>query len=313
MSNHSVCENNVPELYISGYSIIVALGLVLNMTSLYFFFHLPNLRSPTTVYMKNLAFTDLLLLFTLPIRIYDHSLPNVNHDFVVQKLCEIAGAFLLLNMYGSIFLLACISLDRCLAVCFPFGSKRFRQQAPWICVGVWVLNVGACTLAFIFRSSSTNTNSSCIPDHPALVTMKGPTAGAIVMGFLVPLCVMAGSSVFLLRAVGRSQSVQEGMVNKAKIVHMLTTNVSIFLICFLPYHTVLISYQIWEKTCVLQEAYKIAMLMACCNSVLDPLAYYFAAETLKRRLTEEKVRLAGGSRASMERIKGQLPSSGSTA
>ncbi|KAG8441494.1 hypothetical protein GDO86_007021 [Hymenochirus boettgeri] len=298
MSNNSTCQGLPRAVYITGYSIIMTFGLVLNITAVWFFTRLKTVRSPTFVYMKNLAFVDLLLVCTLPLIIYDHASPPLTDFTRIHTLCTISVTFLLLNMYGSIFLLACISLDRCLAVCFPIRSQRFRRFAPWMCAGVWILNIGACATFYIRGISNTN---ECFPDHPRVVSKMAPTTASLLMGFLLPLVIMAVSSCSLLRAVGKSQSAREGMVNRDKIVRMLTVNLAIFLFCFLPYHTVLLSYQIWEPNCTLREAYRIALLMACSNTVLDPMAYYFAAETMQREMAKEKVKLVMGSGGSMEK------------
>ncbi|XP_063786964.1 lysophosphatidic acid receptor 6-like [Pseudophryne corroboree] len=287
MSNNSICQETSRLLYLCGYSIIAVLGLVLNIVALYLFFHLPKLRSPTTVYMKNLAFADLLLVCTLPLRIYGYTLPPTATPSSTMRtlICDVAGSLLLLNMYGSIFLLTCISLDRYLAVCFPIRSRHLRQKAPWVCVGVWTLNLGSCIASY--TSTKESNSSSCFYGQPPFVTKKGPTIGALTVGFLVPVLIITASSVVLLRAVGHSHVVQEGMVNKLKILHMLTANICIFLLCFLPYHTVLLLYQVLTHSCTIDEAYKITLLTACCNTVLDPFAYYFASETMKNMVRVE--------------------------
>ncbi|XP_075061123.1 lysophosphatidic acid receptor 4-like [Mixophyes fleayi] len=290
MSNNSTCQETSEVLYLCGYSIIALLGLVLNGIAIYLFFHRPKLRSPTTVYMKNLALADLLLVCILPLRIYGHTLPTseLMNKALKYLLCDIAGTFLLLNMYGSIFLLTCISFDRYLAVCFPIRSRRIRQKAPWICLGVWFLNLSCCGVTYALTHSRNGTSDSCFHGRPPYVTKTGPAIGTVFMGFLVPAGIITVSSVILLKTMGHSQVVQEGLVNKVKILHMLTANIGIFLLCFLPYHTVLLLYQVYKETsCFLDEAYKVALLTACCNTVLDPFAYYFATETMKNMVKEE--------------------------
>ncbi|XP_053320883.1 lysophosphatidic acid receptor 6-like [Spea bombifrons] len=310
MFNYSSCQISGTVIFIAGYSAILILGLFFNIAALYFFFRLPQLQSPTTVYMKNLAFSDLLLVCTLPLRIYDYTVsdPAGRGYSVPQWLCDAVGTLLLLNMYGSIFLLACISLDRCLAVCFPLRSKRIRRWAPWICVAVWCLNMGSSVMAYSISSNGfqkNTTNKQCFHGQPPFVTMIGPTVGALVIGFLVPFIIMSVSSWTLLRAIGRSQLVEIGLVNKEKIVRMLATNLAIFLVCFLPYHTVLVLYQLWKANHCLHEVYKITLLVACSNAVLDPLTYYFVAETLKKTLIKE-IKLIGESDNSAEKMKGSV-------
>uniref|UniRef100_A0A8C5QTV6 G-protein coupled receptors family 1 profile domain-containing protein n=1 Tax=Leptobrachium leishanense TaxID=445787 RepID=A0A8C5QTV6_9ANUR len=315
MSNNSNCADSRQrtEIFTSGYSIILLLGLFLNVIALYFFFRLPQLRSPTTIYMKNLAFTDLILVCTLPLRIYDYAETN---PLLPQWLCRATGILFLLNIYGSVFLLAGISLDRCLAVCFPLRSKMFRHHAPWICAGLWVFNIITCFTFYYITSKNNPTendnNCPCYRKTPTFVKKIGPALASIVSGFFVPLGIMTVSSWALLKAVGRSRLTQTGLVNKWKIVRMLVTNLTIYLFCFLPYHIVLLLYQILGNNQSLDDYYRIALLVACSNAVLDPLAYYFAAETLQRTMVKE-MRLVGESEVSAEKIRtsGSLSAKGS--
>ncbi|XP_063302059.1 lysophosphatidic acid receptor 6-like [Pelobates fuscus] len=311
MSNNSsdqIYVNNA--VFISGYSIILGLGFVLNFAALCFFYRLPQLRSPTNVYMKNLAFADILLVCTLPLKIYDYT---ETQPTLPSRLCQVVGTLFLLNMYGSIFLLACISMDRCLAVCFPLRSKSFRHYAPWICASAWGLNIISCSMVHIFSNKETFENTSnncCFHMRPSVLTRKSTTVLSVVIGFMVPLGIMAVSSWALLRAVGHSQLVQIGVVNKEKIVRMLVTNLAIFLLCFLPYHVILLCYQFLKTD--LFNYYQITLLIACSNAVLDPIAYYFAAETIQRTVVKE-MRLVGESDASAEKLRSSasLPPKGS--
>ncbi|KAM5170524.1 lysophosphatidic acid receptor 6-like [Mantella aurantiaca] len=289
MSNSSNCSEVSSVVYMSGYSIIAILGLIINCIAMYFLCHLPQQRSPTTIYMKNLAFADLLLVITLPLRIYGYTLTNAASPLNIH-LCRIAGLFLLLNMYGSIFLLTIISLDRCLAVCYPLRSRRLRQGACWICAGMWLFNMSACLGAYLQSKISingTNSDSSCLHGKPLFVTTLGPTVGSLTIGFFIPAVIITFSSVAMLKAMTRSQVVKEGIVNKVKVVRMLTANILIFLLCFLPYHTVLLLYWIEGESCQLDRAYGITLLVACINAVLDPFLYYFTSETMKTVVKEE--------------------------
>ncbi|XP_069839190.1 lysophosphatidic acid receptor 4-like [Dendropsophus ebraccatus] len=286
MSNNNSCQLLSHVVYLSGYSIISPIGLVMNSIAIFLFFHMNKMRSPTIVYMKNLAITDLLLACTIPLKIYSYTVDQSKISMEVQFwICNIFGSFLLLNMYGSIFLLTCISFDRYLAVCFPLRSQRFRQKAAWICVGVWVLNITSCVVSYV-RYTDSYANSSCLDGRPPFVTKTEPTIGAVGIGFLIPLGVIVISSAAMLRSMEQSQVVQDGLVNKLKVIRMLATNTTIFLLCFLPYHLVLFIYQFMDN-CILEEAYQFTLLTACWNTVLDPFAYYFTTDTIRNVVKEE--------------------------
>ncbi|XP_043933290.1 lysophosphatidic acid receptor 6-like isoform X2 [Protopterus annectens] len=246
--------------FVGANSLIFVLGLFLNVLALVIFFRYHKFRSPTTVYMKNLAISDLLLVAFLPVRIYYYG-TNAHLD---DTLCEITGLILLVNMYGSIFLLTCISGDRCMAVCFPMNScvKSIRDNAKYICLGVWMLTVGASIPVYAFPKLKNNGSKT----------------------------VMSACSWALLRAVRRSSAAQMQHMRPHKIRSMIVANITIFLICFLPYNTVLLLYiTTTSQTDYLHFAYRCALLVACVNTILDPIFYYFATESFMESVTWKKI------------------------
>ncbi|XP_062981027.1 lysophosphatidic acid receptor 6-like [Elgaria multicarinata webbii] len=264
--------------FASLYSLVFVVGLPLNIAALCVF-HWAE-RSVTTVYMKNLAFCDMLLLASLPLRIYYYS----RRPDLPPAVCEVAGLLLLVNMYGSIFLLTCISWDRCMAVCLPLSprARAMRQQAKYICAGVWALSVAGTIPTYIVRSKEKGgCRTLCFDRRPHYI-MAPSVSSAMVLAFALPLTVMVICSYSLLQAVHRSAVAQMELVDGAKIQHMVVANVAIFLGCFLPFHVAVLCYQVpalaGER---LALAYQCVLLLACANATLDPLAYYFATETFR--------------------------------
>ncbi|CAB1351433.1 unnamed protein product, partial [Coregonus sp. 'balchen'] len=148
-TTHNCTEPQSNLIFVGVYAIVFTVGLFLNVTV---FFCYTKLRSHTTVYMTNLAIADLLLVLTLPLRIYYH----LGLSGLPQILCEGMGLVLLANMYGSIFLLTCMCFDRCMAVCLPMSSwvQEGRKKAPLVCLGVWLLTAGASLPIYISKRRS---------------------------------------------------------------------------------------------------------------------------------------------------------------
>ncbi|CAM5179054.1 unnamed protein product [Eretmochelys imbricata] len=291
-SNYSSNSSSADPVFVGLYALIFTLGLVLNLAALYIFFRCSSVRSFTTVYMKNLAVSDLLLVVSLPVRIYYYS----GRPSLGVQVCEITGLLLLVNMYGSIFLLTCISGDRCMAVCFPLHPrvKALRKQAKYICLGVWLLSCAGTVPTYFTQPGKEPPWDHCFDNKPKYVTQ--PTvSSAMALCFVLPLLVMVVCSWALLRAIQRSAAAQMELVNSAKIRRMIVANITIFLGCFLPFHLVLICYQVDAlQGDMLDFSYRCTLLVASANAALDPLAYYFATETFQRMVVMDNLRKAWG-------------------
>ncbi|CDQ86938.1 unnamed protein product [Oncorhynchus mykiss] len=132
-TTHNCTEPQINLIFVGVYVLVFTVGLFLNLTALVVFFCYTKLWSHTMVYMTNLAIADLLLVLTLPLRIYYH----LGLSGLPQVLCEGMGLVLLVNMYGSIFLLTCMCFDRCMAVCLPMLSwvQEGRKKPRWSALG----------------------------------------------------------------------------------------------------------------------------------------------------------------------------------
>ncbi|XP_041094277.1 lysophosphatidic acid receptor 6 [Polyodon spathula] len=279
-------------LFVAGYALISVTGLLLNLTALAIFYRHPKAAcSHTTVYMTNLAVADLLLVLTLPTRIYQYSGARLS-----PGLCEAAGLVLLVNMYSSIFLLACMNLDRCLAVCFPLSSrvKAWRKRTPLVCLGVWTLTVGASLPTYLIKKTGGGGQQggqcSCLDSLPVYATQPAAIGATLSVGFGIPLGSMLLCSWCLLRALRRSAAVQMGLVKGRKIRNMMAVNAVVFLLCFLPYHCLLVAIYLQVSGPRLLEWYQASLLIACSNTTLDPLVYYFTTQTFKDTMAVGKMR-----------------------
>lgn len=305
----STCSNSTVKshqnwLFVTVYSMVFLVGLTLNVTALVIFFRNTKSRSHTTMYMVNLAFADVLLVCTLPVRIYYHAGLGCLH----QRVCDFAGVILLSNMYGSIFLLTCISFDRCVAVCFPLSSlvREGRKKAWCVCLGIWILTLGASLPIYLKPSNhnnssivhtmnmTMNTTRQCFGAFPTYATQAGVLASTIVFGFGIPLTVMIISSWGLIQALNKSTAAQTSeLVDSGRIKRMIITNLAIFLLCFLPYHVILVLLHMFNNSSMsdsMLTVYRYSLMVACLNAMLDPLAYYFATETFRKKMVAEAVR-----------------------
>ncbi|XP_062849631.1 lysophosphatidic acid receptor 6 [Trichomycterus rosablanca] len=287
------CTEQSNTVYVTVYTLVFIIGLILNLFALVIFFCHTKSRSHTTVYMTNLALADLILVCALPIRIYKYLGFEVK-----QHICEISGLILLANMYGSILLLTCISLDRCLAVCFPLSSRvrEGRKKAPLVCLGIWMLTIGASLPMYLAKKTNNSIKQdNCFGSFPQYAVQTTALISTLTVGFGMPLVIMALSSCGLVRAISKSTAAQTpDLVNSRRIHRMVSTNMAIFLVCFLPYHILLMMLHFYRNhiesmPCAMLYAYRYSLMLACLNATLDPLAYYFTTETFRKNVDIDAV------------------------
>ncbi|XP_063043700.1 lysophosphatidic acid receptor 6 [Engraulis encrasicolus] len=275
--------DKVEFVFVSVYVLVFIAGLILNLVALAVFFCLTKTRSHTTVYMTNLAVADLLLVCMLPVRIYYH----LGFRRLPQLLCEVTNMVLLMNMYGSILLLSCMSVDRAMAVCFPMSARvrQTRKKAPLACLVIWLLTVSTSVPIYISRAQGSQ-QAQCFGSFPAYATRTVVVSSSLTLGFGGPLIALLVSSWGLIRAVRQSQAAQMDLVDTRKIQRMVAACLLIFLACFLPYHLSLwlIYVNRTSVPCSLVDGYRYGLMVACLNAMLDPLAYYFTTETFRQRV-----------------------------
>uniref|UniRef100_A0A8C3A3N5 Zgc:172079 n=2 Tax=Cyclopterus lumpus TaxID=8103 RepID=A0A8C3A3N5_CYCLU len=275
--------------FVCMYSFISVVGFIFNLLALVFFFHLTKSRSQTIVYMTNLAIADVLLILTLPMRIYYH----LGFDDLPQWLCEVLGLVLKANMYGSIFLLTSICFDRCMAVTFPMSTRvqGGRKKAPLVCLGIWMLTFGASVPIYLSKHPQV-VHKDCFDGLPVYATKPAVVLTTLFVGFGIPLVIMLICSWGLARAVRRSSVAQTNLVDGRKIQRMITTSLLIFVLSFLPYHAILVHLSLYREDIPypMQAAYRYSLVVACFNTVLDPVAYYFTTDTFRRSIDMDAVR-----------------------
>ncbi|XP_053716914.1 lysophosphatidic acid receptor 6 [Synchiropus splendidus] len=272
-------SNKVSVMHVCIYAFIFLVGLVFNLTALVVFCRQSKSRSQTITYMTNLALADILLILTLPVRIYYYS----GFSKLPTGLCDALGLILKANMYSSILLLTCISCDRCMAVTFPMSTRvqGWRKKAPFVCLGIWILTIGASIPIYLSQQRS---RSHCFDEFPVYATQSYVVYPTLLLGFGIPFVTMLVSSWGLIRAVQKSIVAQTNLVDSKKIRRMIAASLIIFLISFLPYHVLILLLSLRKNSNPLLTAYRYSLMLACLNTVLDPIAYYFTTDTFRKNM-----------------------------
>lgn len=284
-------------LYSSVFSIVFLIGLIFNLVAIYIFTCTLKMRNETTTYMINLVVSDSLFVLSLPFRIFYF----IKRDWLFGSvLCKISVALFYTNMYGSILFLTCISIDRFLAIVYPFRSQRIRtkRNAKLACCAVWVMVLSGSlpTGLLLDTTSPKNTNSSsnyCFENY-SRKQWRAELSKVVVfietVGFIIPLLLNVFCSIMVLRTLRNPKTLSRGgSLNKPKILRMIVVHLLIFCFCFIPYNVNLIFYSLVRsnilKGCdaenVVRTIYPIALCIAVTNCCFDPVIYYFTSETIQ--------------------------------
>ncbi|XP_045043069.2 lysophosphatidic acid receptor 5 [Desmodus rotundus] len=289
---------NTHRLHMVVYSLVLATGLPLNALALWVFLRALRVHSVVSVYMCNLAASDLLFTLSLPVRLSYYAL---HHWPFPDLLCQTAGAIFQMNMYGSCIFLTLINIDRYAAVVHPLRLRHLRRPrvARLLCLGVWVLIlVFAVPTVLVHKPSPCSSQGLrvrlCFESFSEELWKGGLLPLVLLaeaLGFLLPLVAVVYSSSRVFWTLARPDATQS--LRRRKTVHLLLANLVIFLLCFMPYNATLAVYGLLRSNLVVvsqaardkvRGVLMVMVLLAGANCVLDPLVYYFSAEGFRNTL-----------------------------
>nr|XP_024656140.1 P2Y purinoceptor 14-like [Maylandia zebra] len=235
------------------YSLVFLVGLILNGFIMKFHFCGAQQRASSSlkIYLKNLTAADFLLCLSLPLRITHYASSSV---IIRQLYCSFGACAIFLNMYASIIFMGYIAANRYLKIIQPSGTHILQtaKTAHIISIITWVfLLVPTVTYTILFFITQT--------PH--------------------------------LRRVLQAQQSQLASSGSEKLVksrrNMLVL-VSIFCVCFVPYHLARLPYSLlWSNDSVgsvLNYVMEVTTMVAVFNVCLDPVVYFFLCKSFRAKM-----------------------------
>ncbi|KAJ8403705.1 hypothetical protein AAFF_G00345730 [Aldrovandia affinis] len=276
------------------YILAFVLGLVFNLLTLGPIVRQVWSHNVLGVYLLNLSISDLLYIFTMPLWIYYYH--SDHHWYLNLVSCQIAGFFYYSNMYVSIYLLCCISVDRCLTVTYPLKAKAFRRSRhAWlICfvVAAVVMTLHSLVLVMDKLDDPLDHDLRCYESYPLTSTVALFNLIRVGVAFLVPLLVLGFCYAKIFSKVKRSSGVDKQVKRKVKVLSIGV--MVIFAVCFAPYHILLLVRSLvfyWtdrEKNCAFEQElhfyFSCTLALSSLNSVVDPLLYVLVSNGVKEEL-----------------------------
>uniref|UniRef100_A0A8C6SA47 Prostaglandin D2 receptor 2 n=1 Tax=Neogobius melanostomus TaxID=47308 RepID=A0A8C6SA47_9GOBI len=286
MIDHSVNNNTQANiLLVCIHGVVSCLGILENALILWVVGFRLRRRTVASVWVLNLAMSDFLATLTLPLFTYYLS---SNHSWELGQPLS--------------FLLASISLDRCLLVAKPVWCQNHRSViGAWkVCILGWLWAVINTLPYFVFRSVTEKMDKRKLCYHNFALYISSPDIEAqcrirqeatavskTLLAFFFPLVVIAGSYIHIaitLRKRRLSPSLTPSpttLSNQNQLsqsfTKMVTLVIAVFVLCWSPYHIF----------CIIEAAAEYRRdISDFVQVVLNPILYAFSCQNFCVRIRQ---------------------------
>ncbi|XP_006897471.1 PREDICTED: fMet-Leu-Phe receptor [Elephantulus edwardii] len=255
-------------------------------------------RTVTTISYLNLAVADFSFTLTLPFSMTTQAL---GRQWLFGWFpCKFIMTVVDINLFGSVFLIAFIALDRCICVLHPVWAQNHRTVGlarrlilvPWILALLFTLPViirattatiqgkTVCTLDF---SPWTNDIAERLKVATTMYTLRGIIR--FIIGFSMPM-----STVAICYGLVAAKIHRQGLIKSNRPLRVLFSVVAAFFVCWFPYQlvaliaTVRISNGWWNLSETFRLMVNITSALAYFNSCLNPILYVFVGQDFREKL-----------------------------
>ncbi|XP_006007909.1 type-1 angiotensin II receptor [Latimeria chalumnae] len=288
---HSYVFTMIPTIY----GIIFVTGILGNSIVVAVIFCYMKLKTVANIFLFNLALADMIFLITLPLWAAYTAMGY--HWPFGNCLCKISTALVSYNLYATMFLLTCLSIDRYLAIVHPMKSRPRRTLifARITCILAWLLAGVASIPVLIFRQVIFLKNQNITvcsffykEQDPHLVVM-----GLMknILGFFIPFAIILTCYTLIGKTLMETYKVQKNKSRCDEVLKVIMTVVVVFFICWFP-HQVFNFLEVLVRLEVITDCHIVnivdtAMPFTICiayfNSCLNPILYGFVGDNFRKK------------------------------
>lgn len=274
------------------YSLVFIIGLVGNILVLLVLMQYRRLKSMTSIYLLNLAMSDLLFLFTLPFWI-DYKLKD---DWIFgDGTCKLLSGLYYTGLYSEILFIILLTVDRYLAIVHAVFALRVRTVIFGIIssIGAWVLALLASIPGFYFSKTQQELSHTTCSLHFPYEDLKAwkqfQALKLNLLGLVLPLFVMIICYTAIIKILLKRPNEK-----KAKAVRLIFVIMIVFFLFWTPYNlTMLISAfqdSLFTDECRQSKQLDLAMqvteVIAYTHCCVNPVIYAFVGERFRRYLRQ---------------------------
>ncbi|XP_017259739.2 gastrin-releasing peptide receptor [Kryptolebias marmoratus] len=291
-------------LVASVYGVIIAVGLVGNITLIRTFCSAKSVRSEPNLFMSSLALGDVLLLLTCaPV---DASRFLSEEWLFGRAGCKIIPFIQLTSVGVSVFTLTALSADRYRAIVKPLETSASTTtivlRAALIWVASLILAVPEAVYSDLHTFSVPHTNESfvtCAPyPHEGRLHPQLHSVASFLCFYIIPLLAISVYYTLIARSLLQSSQLPvEGNVHatrqiesRKRLAKMVLVFVGLFAVCWLPSHILYLyrSYRYSQvDTSLAHFIFSVAArILAFTNSCVNPFALYLLSRTFREQFNQ---------------------------
>lgn len=297
------------------YILVFVLALNGNSLALWIFSRQKGSSSPSNVFLTHLAVADLSYVIILPLRATYHL--SRGHWPFGELPCRLAGFLFYVNMYASLYFLACVAADRYLAVVHAVSSMKLRQArfAHILALTLWVLVIVAMApLLATHQTTELNGTTVCLQLYRERAGRQAVVS--LVVAFTPPFLTTLSCYLMIVGGLRRGLRLEPAL--RLRALRTIGLVMLIYVLCFLPYHASRAAFLVLHRepdlSCRtlrgLSLSNRLTSALTCLNGALDPLVYLFGAEKFRETVRKLLCRgYSGGSAPTSGDLKGTHDSS----
>ncbi|CAM9337184.1 unnamed protein product [Bubo scandiacus] len=279
------------------YILVFITGFLGNSVAIWMFVFHMRPWSGISVYMFNLALADFLYVLTLPALIFYYF--NKTDWIFGDIMCKLQRFIFHVNLYGSILFLTCISVHRYTGVVHPLKSlgRLKKKNAVYISTLVWVIVVAVISPILFYsgtgiRKNKTTTCYDTTADDYLRSYFIYSMCTTVLM-FCIPFILILGCYGLIVKAL-----IYKDLDNsplRRKSIYLVIIVLTVFAVSYLPFHVMKtlnlrarVDFQT-PQMCAFNDkvyaTYQVTRGLASLNSCVDPILYFLAGDTFRRRLS----------------------------
>ncbi|KAG9260403.1 G-protein coupled receptor 182-like [Astyanax mexicanus] len=276
--------------------LVFMVGLVMNVTVVWVNWQRRHSRNTVLFCQLNMGLADTMIMIMLPIYMLEVVLDHVWlwGDF----LCRFSNLVVVLSIYASCFFLAYMSVERYLAVVRGSAPKAQilgmteKRKRNIICAALWLvaLFLAALETAHVRILHLQDPGCYLMPTHAYTEWFTSIIIIQTFIQFIVPAAVVATANILAARAVRACPEVQARSAGDVWLLHVYS---AVFVVCWLPYHLImmLMMIDILKPSlfdCNMLEqlffAYTVVRTTALLHCLANPLLYCFLSRSFRSKL-----------------------------